>query len=129
MRRALRTVAAVALWIPVAIVDRLRGLDPPARLKWALDWARETDRPLIRTAFQPAVVWRYAGRPPMDAPVLRGVILGTLEDFGVDELLTAERLNGPGGLVDSLTESWLKDRGRAVQQAKSDSRSHPGSER
>lgn len=48
MRKVLRTVFAVALWIPVTIIDRLRGLDPPARLKWALDWARKTDKPLIR---------------------------------------------------------------------------------
>lgn len=56
MRRALRTVFAVAVWLPVAIVDRLRGLDPPARLDWALAWAREERQPTIRTADRRATI-------------------------------------------------------------------------
>ncbi len=54
--------------------------------------------------------------PPMNPSTLRDVILGTLEDFNVDEMLPADRLSGPGGLVDSLVESWLKDRNRAVER-------------
>lgn len=47
----------------------------------------------------------------MQPPVLRAVIIGTLEDWDVDEVLDAERLDG---LIEALAESWLKDRGRAV---------------
>jgi hypothetical protein len=57
----------------------------------------------------------------MDLPVLREVTLGTLEDWDIDDLMPVSRLSG---LVESLTESWLKDRQRAVSKALMDTETY-----
>lgn len=95
-----------------------------AWLKWAFHRAGYVVRPYDMLADQRRWCWQprqkcgwsvSSPRPPMHPPVLREVILGELEDWGVVELLPIDRL---GGLIESLTESWLKDRRRAVDHAR-----------
>lgn len=40
--KAVRFAVVVATWPFVHIVDRLRGVDPPASFRAGLDWAEET---------------------------------------------------------------------------------------
>jgi hypothetical protein len=38
-----RVAAAIGLWLPAAVTDRVRRVDPPARLRTGLDWAKQPD--------------------------------------------------------------------------------------
>lgn len=42
--RAARFIAAVVLWPFVHIADRWHGVDPPARFRDGLEWARAGER-------------------------------------------------------------------------------------
>lgn len=56
------------------------------------------------------------GRPPMHPVAIREFIVSVLEDYETDaEVVPAARY---ADLAESLTESWLKDRGRAIAEAK-----------
>lgn len=55
-------------------------------------------------------------RPPMHPLAIREFIVGVLEDHETDDEVvpTARYAN----LAEALTESWLKDRQRAIAEAK-----------
>lgn len=55
-------------------------------------------------------------RPPMHPAAIRQFIVSVLEDHETDdEVVPAARYTD---LADGLTESWLKDRQRAIAEAK-----------
>lgn len=55
--------------------------------------------------------------PPMRPVAIREFIVGVLEDHEVDDCAAVEA-SRYADLADALTESWLKDRQRAITEAK-----------
>lgn len=53
-----RYVVVAAVWPPLRLADRLRGVDTPASWRAGVEWAQGKQHPTIRTADRPAVVRR-----------------------------------------------------------------------